>query len=54
MRNLPVWENHLQIAKFQGLRTSLSEGPECVENTGFESEIAFDHMNLAQCGKIAF
>ena len=46
----PVWENRLRIAKFQGPRISLSEGLECVENTGFEGNIAFSPHELGRSG----
>ena len=46
VRDLPVRENGLQIAKFQGPRISLSEGLECVENTGFAGDIAFSPHEL--------
>ena len=54
VRDLPVWENGLQIAKFQGPRISLSEGLECVENTGFEGDIAFSPHELGASGDIGF
>ena len=36
-----VWETRLKIAVLDGPRISSSEGRQCVENTGFEGEIAF-------------
>ena len=41
-----VWENSLQIAKFQGPRISSSKGLERVENTGFTGKIAFSPHEL--------
>ena len=35
----PVWENSLQIAKFNSPRIFMSEGCEPVENTGFAGQI---------------
>ena len=46
MRDPPVWENSLRIAKFRGPRISLSEGRECVENTGLTGKIAFSPHEL--------
>ncbi len=50
MRNPPVWENSLRIAKFRGPRISLSEGRECVENTGLTGKIAFSPHELGTPG----